>query len=35
MLGDSSKEVIDSEIKWIKDYLKVNVFNRSIMGKTG
>ena len=35
MLGDSSKEVVDTEIKWIKDYLKINVFNRPIMGETG
>jgi hypothetical protein len=30
-----TKDIIDEEIKYIKDYLKVNVFQRSIMGETG
>lgn len=30
-----TKEIIDEELKYIKDYLKVNVFKRSIMGETG
>lgn len=37
MLGDmaGTEKIIDQEIKYIKDYIKVNVFQRSIMGKTG
>lgn len=30
-----SKEIIDKELQYIRDYLKVNVFQRSIMGETG
>lgn len=30
-----SDKIIEEEIKYIKDYLKVNVFSRSIMGETG
>ena len=30
-----SESIIEEEIKYIKDYLKVNVFSRSIMGETG
>lgn len=30
-----TKSIIDKEIKYIRDYLKVNVFQRSIMGETG
>jgi hypothetical protein len=30
-----TEEIIEKEIKYIKDYLKVNVFQRSIMGEAG
>lgn len=30
-----TKSIIDEEVKYIKDYIKVNVFSRSIMGETG
>jgi hypothetical protein len=37
MLQDISgtKDIIEKEIKYIKDYLKINVFQRSIMEETG
>lgn len=30
-----TKDIIDKELQYIRDYLKVNVFQRSIMGETG